>query len=258
MGRRSLVLHVDMKKELVSISSAYKTIDNASFTIESSSTIQISPEAYHVLYENSCNSGVLSFKDIPPYGVFTIRHFPQIEIGFISTRATDTPCLLNPSSTLEEDRRNSANQLLDLLEKSIWKRISTYDSADVQPQYELNQRIIPSICVMFSGGIDCCILACLLCRVLQDHHLSWVVELVNIAYGEQIEKKEKESLKQLEQSIPDRYTSCIHSYRITDVDQSFADLLHLFPSQEFHFVEINVPNQEVIQHESDILQSVFV
>ena len=42
------------------------------------------------------------------------------------------------------------------------------------------------------------------------------------------------------------------------IDQSFADLLHLFPLQEFHFVEINVSNQEVIDHENDILQSVFV
>ena len=42
------------------------------------------------------------------------------------------------------------------------------------------------------------------------------------------------------------------------IDQSFADLLHLFPSQELHFVEINVSNQEVIDHENDILQSVFV
>ena len=63
---------------------------------------------------------------------------------------------------------------------------------------------------MFSGGIDCSILACLLCRVLQKHKLKWVIELVNIAYDEMIAKKEKESFKQLEQMIPDRFTACMN------------------------------------------------
>ena len=203
-----------MKKQFVSICSAYKAVDNEALTILPSSSIQITPNAYQILYENSYNPGAVCFKDIPPYGVFTIRQrrdsSQQIQIDYISTQETDFPCRINTSITLEEDRMNAASHLLELLEISIWKRISTYDSASSQPQYSLNHYINNSICVMFSGGIDCSILACLLCRVLQKHNLSWVIELVNIAYGEMIEKKEKESFKQLEQMIPDRFTACMN------------------------------------------------
>lgn len=138
VGRRSLVLHIDMKKQFVSISSAYKTVANDTLTILPSSTIQITPNAYQILYENSYNPGALCFKDIPPYGVFTIhqRRDPsqQIQIDYILTQETDFPCRMNTSITLEEDRMNAASHLLELLEKSIWKRISTYDSITVQPQ----------------------------------------------------------------------------------------------------------------------------
>ena len=103
-----------------------------------SSTIQITPNAYQILYENSYNPGALCFKDIPPYGVFTIRQrrdpSQQIQIDYISTQETDFPCRMNTSITLEEDRMNAASHLLELLEKSIWKRISTYDSITSQPQ----------------------------------------------------------------------------------------------------------------------------
>ena len=138
VGRRSLVLHVDMKKQFVSICSAYKAVDNEALTILPSSSIQITPNAYQILYENSYNPGALCFKDIPPYGVFTIhqRRDPsqQIQIDYISTQETDFPCRMNTSITLEEDRMNAASHLLELLEKSIWKRISTYDSITSQPQ----------------------------------------------------------------------------------------------------------------------------
>ena len=138
VGRRSLVLHIDMKKQFVSISSTYKTVANDTLTILPSSTIQITPNAYQILYENSYNPGALCFKDIPPYGVFTIRQrrdpSQQIQIDYISTQETDFPCRMNTSITLEEDRMNAASHLLELLEKSIWKCISTYDSITVKPQ----------------------------------------------------------------------------------------------------------------------------
>lgn len=61
---------------------------------------------------------------------------------------------------------------------------------------------------MFSGGIDCTLLVCLLCRVLKRKNVSCVIELVNITYGDCIEEKEQESLHSITQSFPDRYTAC--------------------------------------------------
>lgn len=68
--------------------------------------------------------------------------------------------------------------------------------------------MICSICVMFSGGIDCTLLVCLLCRVLERKNARCVIELVNIAYGDCIEEKEKESLHSIAESYPDRYAAC--------------------------------------------------
>ena len=65
--------------------------------------------------------------------------------------------------------------------------------------------------MLFSGGIDCTILVCLLCRVLERLQLHYVIELVNIAYGDSIEQQEKESLFQISQSYPDRFTACTPS-----------------------------------------------
>ena len=113
VGRRSLVLHVDMKKQFVSICSAYKAVDNEALTILPSSSIQITPNAYQILYENSYNPGAVCFKDIPPYGVFTIRQrrdsSQQIQIDYISTQEADFPCRINTSITLEEDRMIAAS-----------------------------------------------------------------------------------------------------------------------------------------------------
>lgn len=43
-----------------------------------------------------------------------------------------------------------------------------------------------------------------------------------------------------------------------DIVRSFADIQQLYPKQQFRFVEINVANEEVIQHEHEILDLVSV
>lgn len=170
----------------------------------------MSTHAFHELYENAHNPGCYCYKDIPPSGIFTIqlsRTQEPIFIDFVPYLVNGTPSLLNTSLSLEEDRKIVANQLIEKLENSIWKRISTIDCMSSSPQYVFNF-IMNSICIMFSGGIDCSIIACLLCHILQKHHLSWVIELANIAYGDKIEEREVESLASIAQVFPDRYTAC--------------------------------------------------
>ena len=43
-----------------------------------------------------------------------------------------------------------------------------------------------------------------------------------------------------------------------DIVRSFADIQQLYPEQQFRFVEINVANEEVMQHEHEILDFVSV
>ena len=61
---------------------------------------------------------------------------------------------------------------------------------------------------MFSGGIDCTILACIVCSLIKRNELHWTVELVSIAFGDTIEELEATKYSELKEKIPDRYTAC--------------------------------------------------
>lgn len=59
---------------------------------------------------------------------------------------------------------------------------------------------------MFSGGIDCSILACIVARLFQKHRILRPIELASIAYGDvcSCEETNPQSLKEV---APDRYTA---------------------------------------------------
>lgn len=65
-----------------------------------------------------------------------------------------------------------------------------------------------SICVLFSGGIDCSLLAALLCKVLEEHGRSTTVELANVSFTDDVERLEREKGPELETLLPDRFTAC--------------------------------------------------
>ena len=100
---------------------------------------------------------------------------------------------------IEKERQLAADHLLDVLKASVWRRLSTID----------RDMSSPHICVMFSGGIDCSILVCLLCLLLREHGWKWTIELASIAFGEDVEEKERVSPHLLVDQIPDRYTGCM-------------------------------------------------
>lgn len=115
-----------------------------------------------------------------------------------------------------------------------------------------------SICILFSGGIDCSLLASLLCAVLEEHGRSTTVELANVSFTDDVECLEREKGPALETLLPDRFTACRRVRRPSCLVMSFAELLSLYPNQRFVFLEVNVTNEEMMEKETAILACVSV
>ena len=115
-----------------------------------------------------------------------------------------------------------------------------------------------SICVLFSGGIDCSLLAALLCKVLEEHGRSTTVELANVSFTDDVERLEREKGPELETLLPDRFTACRRVRRPSRLVMSFAELLSLYPRQRGALGEVNGTNEEMMEKEAAILACVSV
>ena len=115
-----------------------------------------------------------------------------------------------------------------------------------------------SVCIFFSGGLDCSLLACLLCQLLQEHSRSLCIELATIAFAEDVEVLERAAGPALATALPDRYAACGYSFTDSWVVMSFAELSALFPRQRLRLVEMNVPKEEVMAHEVEVMRCVSV
>ncbi|XP_018579663.1 asparagine synthetase domain-containing protein CG17486 [Anoplophora glabripennis] len=111
--------------------------------------------------------------------------------------------------------------LKNLLENSVEKRIAN------QPKYCKNCISEKKTCrhsstgVLFSGGIDCAILALLADKFVDK---SRPIDLINVAFNESNNYQ-----------TPDRLTSI----------KTLEELRQLRPEREWHFLEVNVPKEEL-------------
>lgn len=115
-----------------------------------------------------------------------------------------------------------------------------------------------SLCVFFSGGLDCSLLAFLLCQLLQEHAHTLCVELATVAFAEDVEALEAAAGPGLAAALPDRYTARSRGSTPSCVVMSFAELAALFPRQRLRLVEVNVPKEEVMARESAVMACVAV
>jgi asparagine synthetase B (glutamine-hydrolysing) len=96
------------------------------------------------------------------------------------------------------------------------------------------------VAVLFSGGLDCTILA----RVCHDLlPLSEGVDLLNVAFENPRVHAKLEAGVSPYELCPDRVTG----------RQSFAELLEVCPGRRWQFVEINVPYTETVAHRPTVM-----
>ena len=153
-----------------------------------------------MIFENPVNPTTGAVMDLPPAGVYSICLNEMslcVELDPFE-HLQSTPVIISDCSFSRQ--MSAANTLLSLLEQSVERRVASIASLSSNS----------TLCVMFSGGIDCSILVCILCRVLQARSSSCVIELANISFGTQVETVESQSLRQLETLFPDRYTACTY------------------------------------------------
>jgi asparagine synthetase B (glutamine-hydrolysing) len=109
---------------------------------------------------------------------------------------------------------------------------------------------VPKLAVLFSGGLDCTVLAYLAATSLSDGVL---IDLINVAFENPraLAAKANGTTSKEAIALPDEVKYCVPD-RVT-ARQSYANLIAALPRSSFRLVEVNVPYTEVEEQRAHIL-----
>ena len=102
--------------------------------------------------------------------------------------------------------------------------------------------MVASIGILFSGGVDCSVIARLVHEVLPPQY---AIDLINVAF----ENPRITAARKLPAGLQ-AYDDCPD--RVTG-NSSFAELCSICPNRRWRFVNVNVPYSEVLEHRSTII-----
>ena len=105
----------------------------------------------------------------------------------------------------------------------------------------LNQVQTTRLAVLFSGGLDCTLLACLAHKILPS---SSPIDLLNVAFENPRAMKAKAKDESPYETCPDRITG----------RNSFAELVSMCPGRRWRFVAIDIPYTELLAHRSTVIR----
>ncbi|XP_049868913.1 asparagine synthetase domain-containing protein CG17486 [Pectinophora gossypiella] len=170
--------------------------------------------------------------------VFELKELETLEdtdgiINYIENIVQETKCTVKiMQNLLEQDHiKKTVSNIIELLEKSVKIRLNTQPNKCKHCLHEQNPCTHCTIGVLFSGGLDCTILAFLADKYV---HKDQSIELLNVAF-----KKEENGTY----DVPDRLTG----------RQSFEELKKLCPGRKWVFREINVPKEELEGYQKSII-----
>jgi asparagine synthetase B (glutamine-hydrolysing) len=139
---------------------------------------------------------------------------------------------------------------ISLLDDSTVDRLKNSLQRSVQLRTQHVREAIPAlldpevqeanIAVLFSGGLDCTILA-RLCHDLLP--LTESIDLLNVAFENPRVHKNLEANVSPYELCPDRVTG----------RSSYAELLQVCPGRRWRFIEINVPYSETVAHRASVM-----
>ncbi|KAJ2953842.1 hypothetical protein O0L34_g1472 [Tuta absoluta] len=146
-------------------------------------------------------------------------------IKFIEEEAKKVHCKLKlMTKLLENDTiKQSVLKITELLEKSVKFRLEAQPQRCKKCLYKESNCDHCTVGILFSGGLDCTILAFLADKYLP---MEQSIELLNVAF-----KKDANGSYE----VPDRLTG----------KQSFEELKKLCPKRKWIFKEVNVPKEEL-------------
>ncbi|KAK1755858.1 asparagine synthetase [Echria macrotheca] len=114
------------------------------------------------------------------------------------------------------------------------------------PQPPLSTSTSPRVAVLFSGGLDCTVLARLAHEVLEPDQ---GIDLINVAFENPrvVAQLQKESVTDFYEACPDRITG----------RKSFAELVSVCPGRGFRFIAVNIPYTETISHREQVISLIY-
>uniref|UniRef100_A0A8W7Q172 Glutamine amidotransferase type-2 domain-containing protein n=1 Tax=Anopheles coluzzii TaxID=1518534 RepID=A0A8W7Q172_ANOCL len=137
---------------------------------------------------------------------------------------------------------NTCNQLLSTLLKSIQERITNTTPFCKLCVASQSTCAHPKVGILFSGGIDCTILALLADEFVPE---PVPIELLNVAF----EKVNRANVQrsQIDWNVPDRLTGL----------STLEELQRIKPNRKWNFVEINISRHELNEQRKTISNLVF-
>ena len=158
----------------------------------------------------------------------------------------------------DEEYYNLVQQFTNVLKEAVRKRVMCQPGfckkcidKILQQNREVNRRNVcdhPKISVLFSGGIDCAVIAALAHMCIPPGE---ELDLVNVAFGQESANEKKSSdikTHNLSFAVPDRQTGLI----------ALSELETVFPQRKFNFVMTNIEKDElVVKRNEDIKQLLY-
>ena len=148
-------------------------------------------------------------------------------------------------------------QLTNVLKESVRKRVISQPGFcknciikicnQDRKTYDKNHCGHPKISVLFSGGIDCAVIAALAHLTIPPGE---ELDLINVAFGQESPKevKCKDVLNQNKTfNVPDRQTGII----------AFDELRKAFPERQFNFVMVNVEKCELVSKRTEEIKQLL-
>lgn len=106
----------------------------------------------------------------------------------------------------------------------------------------------PRVAILFSGGLDCTVLARLIHELLP---LEQEVDLLNVAFeNPRVLKASGAGISESTSPLSSAFSNCPD--RLTG-RSSHGELLHICPDRLWRFVSIDIPYSETLQHRSQII-----
>lgn len=127
----------------------------------------------------------------------------------------------------DEILSKSIDKFISLLQRSVKDRVLTTPKHCSNCIQEKTLCEHPKVAILFSGGIDCTILASIAHQYVSPNE---TIELLNVAFEKVGENKDS-----INYDVPDRISA----------RHSFKELQELFPERQWNLVEINVPRDDL-------------
>ncbi|MCJ1422175.1 hypothetical protein MMC29_000054 [Sticta canariensis] len=137
----------------------------------------------------------------------------------------------------------TVNELAQKLQSSLALRVQNV------PFLPSAVNVVPRVAILFSGGLDCTLLARLMHDLLPQEH---DIDLLNVAFeNPRAIKAANSHSAHSTYPLVSAYSICPD--RMTGIS-SHAELLRICPRRVWRFVSIDIPYSETLAHRSDIIK----